>query len=140
VKLRDAYGLVQAAAKDPSAAGDLSLIFAYMRTLDPNSVVREGEFATAQNAASVPDRVRNAYNKALSGERLNPEQRKDFVNNAEKIYTQQKVGQDKLTGEYKKLANAYGLKEGNIVTDYDTAPSAPTAKAGRPPLSSFNKP
>jgi hypothetical protein len=134
VKIRDAYGLVQAAAKDPSAAGDLSLIFAYMRTLDPNSVVREGEFATAQNAASVPDRVRNAYNKALSGERLNPEQRTDFVNNAKKIYEQQKVSQDKLSGEYKNLAKNYGLKESNIVTDYSAdAPKSAAPVVALPP-------
>jgi len=38
--------------------------------LDPGSVVRESEFATAQNAAGVPDQVRNMYNKVLSGTRL----------------------------------------------------------------------
>ena len=56
----------------------ISLIFGFMKMLDPGSVVREGEFATAQNAASIPDRIRNAYNRALEGTRLNPQQREMF--------------------------------------------------------------
>lgn len=41
------YQKVQAAAHQPSAANDLSLIFGYMKMLDPGSVVREQEFANA---------------------------------------------------------------------------------------------
>lgn len=76
------YQKVQGAASKPSAANDLAMIFAYMKMLDPGSVVREQEFANAQNAAGIPDQVRNAYNKALRGERLNPEQRNQFLSSA----------------------------------------------------------
>lgn len=117
VKVRDAYSKVNVAAKDPTAAGDIALVYSYMKILDPDSVVREGEFATAQNAASIPDRVLNAYNKALQGERLNEKQRADMVNQAKKVYESQKESQDKLTKNYKGLAKSYGLKEENIITD-----------------------
>lgn len=49
------YQKVQGAAERPSAANDLAMIFAYMKMLDPGSVVREQEFANAQNAAGIPD-------------------------------------------------------------------------------------
>ncbi|BCV06223.1 MAG: hypothetical protein CM15mV128_240 [Caudoviricetes sp.] len=63
-----------------------------MKVLDPTSVVREGEQATAANAAGVPSRVRNAFNKALTGEKLSLEQRKDFVSTAIKLFqTNQKL-------------------------------------------------
>ena len=84
--IRDSYTRVEESASDPSAAGDLALIFNYMKILDPGSVVREGEFANAQNAAGVPDRVKNMYNRAINGERLGEVQRKDFVNSARKLY------------------------------------------------------
>ena len=42
---------IENATKDGTAAGDLSAIFAFMKMLDPGSVVREQEFANAQNAA-----------------------------------------------------------------------------------------
>lgn len=69
------------AAKD-TAAGDMSLIYGFMKIQDPGSTVREGEFATAQNAGSIPERIRASYNKALSGERLTPPQREDFKKSA----------------------------------------------------------
>lgn len=68
-----------------TAAGDQSLIFAYMRILDPSSTVREGEFATAEQARGVPESVMAQYNKAIKGERLTPAQRMDFKNTANKL-------------------------------------------------------
>lgn len=77
-----------------SAAGDMALIFNYMKLLDPGSTVREGEFATAEQAAGVSDRVMNAYNKTLTGERLNPAQRADFINTAKSAYSAQRDAAD----------------------------------------------
>jgi len=117
VKVRDAYGRVQASAKEPSAAGDLALIFSYMKILDPGSVVREQEFANAQNAAGVPDQVRNMYNKVLSGERLNPNQRGDFTSRAGKLYKQQLQsfrGTEKL---YQSISQGYGFDSKRTVPD-----------------------
>lgn len=92
------------AAKDPSAAGDLALIFSYMKILDPGSVVKETEFANAQNAAGVPERIRNAWNKALSGERLAPNQRKDFIRSAERLFSAQESAYNELASQYEELA------------------------------------
>lgn len=131
IKIRDAYNLVQAGAQDPSAAGDLSLIFAYMRILDPNSVVREGEFATAQNATGVPDRLRNIYNRALNGERLSKEQRADFVGRAKKIYDTTAASQAGVDKTYNDLAGRYGLDVNNIVTSYQV-PQAPQPQPAQP--------
>lgn len=66
-----------------TAAADIGMIFMFMKALDPTSVVREGEQATAQNATGVPDRVRNVYNNILSGNRLNATQRAEFYEAAE---------------------------------------------------------
>jgi hypothetical protein len=83
---RDAFKRL--VASEPSAQGDLSLIFGYMRMLDPGSVVRETEFATAENAAGVPDVIRNMFNRVQTGERLNPEQREAFIGQAGNLYQQ----------------------------------------------------
>lgn len=99
---------VQGAASQPSAANDLAMIFAYMKMLDPGSVVREQEFANAQNAAGVPDQIRNAYNKALRGERLNIEQRAQFVSSARQIADQASREITNLTREYQGIAEQYG--------------------------------
>src|SRR3990167_7070520 len=55
--VKEGYNRVAASMRG-TAAGDMSLIFGIMKMLDSNSTVREGEYATAQNAGSIPDRVR----------------------------------------------------------------------------------
>lgn len=107
-----------------SPASDIALIFGYMKMLDPGSVVREGEYATAQNAASIPDRVRNAYNKAIEGEFLTDGQRQDFVDTAGRLYGQAREQAERTASRYRDLARGYGLDEGRVVSIPD-APVAP---------------
>lgn len=114
-----AYNKIKNAAKKPSAAGDLSLIFNYMKMLDPGSVVREGEFANAQNAAGVNQRVRNMYNRLISGERLAPEQRQDFINQAKEAYGGQLAVQQQIDEQYKALAEKYGVAPEDIILNFE---------------------
>jgi hypothetical protein len=108
---------IRGVAKAPSAAGDISLVFSYMKMLDPGSTVREGEFATAQNAAGVPDRVRNAYNKAQTGEFLSPKQRNDFIQQAMAVATAQRKLVGGVSKRYGAIASRYGVDPSEIVYD-----------------------
>lgn len=112
--IKDSWGRVQASAKDPSAAGDLALVFNYMKILDPGSVVREGEFATAQNAAGVDERVAGMYNRLMSGERLTPNQRKDFVNRAGQMFNSQVQSYNNAVNQYRGYAEQYHLSPDRI--------------------------
>ena len=105
-----------AAAKDPSAAGDLALIFNFMKMLDPGSVVRESEFATASNAAGVPDRIRNQYNRIVDGKRLTNRQRADFVNRSEKLFNSQEKLIEKIESDFVQLAKDNGLSRDDVIT------------------------
>lgn len=134
-EVKSAYGRVK--ASEDSAVGDLSLIFGYMKMLDPGSVVREGEFATAQNAAGVPERIQNIYNKVISGERLNAGQRKAFKGQAEKLYNTAAEQEKTVRSGLTRMATGYGLNTANIFYEAaETPPGQPqpgssTAGAGR---------
>jgi hypothetical protein len=104
-----AMGRVIASADDPSAAGDMALIFGYMKLLDPGSTVREGEFATAEQAAGLPARIVNLYNKAYSGQRLGDDQRQDFVGRAVKLYQNAEQQVKALEEQYRGFASEEGL-------------------------------
>lgn len=65
---------------------DIALIIAYMKTLDPTSVVREGEQANAANAGGVPETIRNYYNRITTGAKLSPELRNEFANSVLNLY------------------------------------------------------
>ncbi|HEY9219548.1 MAG TPA: lytic transglycosylase domain-containing protein [Phenylobacterium sp.] len=110
------FGVINSIAKkaDPTAADDLALIFSFMKMLDPGSVVREGEFANAQNSAGVPDQIRNAYNRVKSGERLNPSQRTQFAQSAGQVVIDRRRVFDQTAIEYRRLASDTGVNPDRI--------------------------
>lgn len=69
-------------SKVRSGPAAIAMVFKFMKALDPTSVVREGEFATAENAAGVPAQISNLYNKLMEGERLGDKQIEEFVSAA----------------------------------------------------------
>ncbi len=123
VDTQQAYQRVK--ASQDNAVGDLSLIFGYMKMLDPGSVVREGEFATAQNAAGVPERVLNAYNRALTGERLGVNQRKQFISQAKDLNDVAERRAKEVRESLMPAISAYKLDKNNIFGDATKAPEPP---------------
>jgi hypothetical protein len=125
VSVRDAYGKIQQAVQEPSAAADISVIFGFMRMQDPDSTVREGEQATAANAGGIPERVRAMYNRALNGERLAPEMRADFARQANRMYSQAEKDHSKIETFYSDTAKRYGMDPKQVLPDYRTTFEAP---------------
>jgi hypothetical protein len=113
--VKHAYNKVKEAASNPSAANDIALTFGFMKLIDPPSTVRESEVASAENAAGVPERIRNIYNKALSGQRLTPEQRADFVKSAKGQYKTYVINYKEVSSQYKNLAEKYQVNPENVV-------------------------
>lgn len=109
---------IRESVANPSAASDISLIFNFMKVQDPKSTVREGEFATAQNAAGVEDRVRNLYQKLLNGERLSEAQRADYLAQSERLHGSQLAKQKKVDSGYASLAKKRGLDTQDILTNF----------------------
>ena len=72
-------------SKIKSGPASIAMVFKFMKALDPTSVVREGEFATAENSAGIPEALRNTYNKLMEGGRLGPQQIEQFVFTAKSL-------------------------------------------------------
>lgn len=115
--VRDSFERVQASIEDPSAAGDMALIFNYMKMLDPGSTVREGEFATAQNSGSIDRRIVALYNNIRSGQRFTPEQRQDFADRAQKLFQKQHNKFGITNKYYSGLARSYNFDPSRIIRD-----------------------
>ena len=124
----DAYGRIIASAEDPSAAGDLSLTFAYMKLQDPNSVVRESEFKTAAAARGmlqeaeeggeyVPAFIYAIVEKAMAGTSMTPVQRADFVKRAGMLYGDAAGLHKDREDEFKRIADVNKLNAKIIVGD-----------------------
>lgn len=133
----EAYSRIVASAKDPSAAGDLSLIFNFMKVLDPGSTVREGEFATAQNAGGVDARVRSLFNSVVDGTRLDVGQRADFLDRANRLYKSQESLVLPLYKTYGNIATSRGFDPEMVLPQFgytgDMPGVAPEFAAMPPP-------
>lgn len=101
-----------------SPANDIALIFQYMKMLDPASTVREGEFATAQNAGNVSTKVSNLYNSVMKGQRLSDEQRKDFFSIAKDIYSSSKQQDENLRSQYGEFISDYGYEPDKYLPNF----------------------
>lgn len=121
ITMRDAQGRMEEAAKDPSPVGDLALIFSFMKVLDPGSTVREGEYATAQNSASVPERVRGQYNAAINGQKLSSKTRADFLDRSRRLFKGAERQYGKATREFAGLARRNGIDPSAFMTDQGLA-------------------
>jgi hypothetical protein len=142
--VRDAFGRIQESSKDPSPAGDIALIFNFMKMLDPGSTVREGEFATAQNAGSIPDNIMAMYNKAIKGEgRLAENIRTDFVKRSESLYKRQLSSHQNLEKQYRALSQRVGADPNAVVLDFSLqdmpAPPVVQPEETKPPTTAPNK-
>jgi hypothetical protein len=116
ISLGQNYKKIETAAKNPSAAGDISLIFGYMKLLDPASVVREGEFATAQNAGNIPESIYGMYNRAIRGERLAPTIREDFLGQAKNLVrSQQEIYKQTIEPRFDSIVQSAKLNKQNVM-------------------------
>lgn len=125
--VKASYETIKALAREPSAAGDIGLTIGFMRLNDPASTVREGEVATATNAAGVPERVRAQYNKLLSGEALTPAQRSDFVKQSGNIFKSRETQYNQTRKKYSTLAKRAGVDPIDVVGEEEAPPDSPSA-------------
>lgn len=128
-----------------TGAGDMSLIYGYMKLLDPGSTVREGEYATAAQSGSVPARIVGMYNRALSGEKLAPEIRKQFKDEAGRVFRAQHSQYEGMAQPYRRLAQQSGVDPSDVVLDLGvqqflpgTAAPAGSSGAASPPRKQIN--
>lgn len=134
----DSYRKIHQSAAAGNGAGDMSMLYSFVKLLDPNSVVRESEFALAAQSGSYGERIQGAVERLLTGKRLPEGLRAEFLAEADNLYQSQKSGFDKLTERYRGIANRRGLNAENVVGDYGEG--AGKTPAGRPPPGGYRAP
>ena len=103
-------------AKD-SAPATLAAATAYMKLLDPGSVVRESELGMALAATGKLDKASNFMNEIQNGKVLTASQVKEFKAAVEDVYKASKSQQLKLDKHYKETAERNKLNPKNIIQD-----------------------
>lgn len=108
-EIKAAKNQIDQAAQMATPAGDLAAATKIMKILDPGSVVRESELGMAMSAAGLGDKLENYAQMIISGQKLTPDQRKDFVTLSDKLYNSAAQQYNTKRQEYAGIAEANGL-------------------------------
>lgn len=104
-----AYDRVLSGASGQNAASDVGMVFAFMKMLDPGSVVRESEQMTGRKARGLEEAMGNVQAWFEEGRSLTQPQIKRFVKTAKDIYGRQLSLQKRTDAFYKKEAEKLGI-------------------------------
>lgn len=74
-----AYTAIEDAAKRNTTAADINIVYGLAKLYDPNSVVREGEYATVANSPNIPEKLKGQIQYITGGGRLTPETKKQIL-------------------------------------------------------------
>jgi hypothetical protein len=131
-ELGTTYNNIKSSAEAKNGPGDIALITGFMKMLDPGSVVRETEFATARDTAGLYERLLNTSQKLQSGQlfALDSKQRQEYVNLAKQYLdsAQKKAGEDKKA--LGVVVKNYRLNPENVFgPETAAAPATPAANS-----------
>jgi len=135
-QVRDSYNRIKTSGQNPSPAGDLSMLYNYMKMLDPGSVVRESEFRAAQTAKPLLERLGlswNSVSSAWSGKKLTDNQRRDFLNRANQLYQSEAQQHAQRVKEVSRVAQSSGVDPSRVVMDQGAAGDTGVIKLRRNP-------
>ena len=106
-----------ALSKRPSGSTDIAMIFNFMKSLDPESVVRGQEYEAAAGAGSLIKSLGVTYNRLLRGEdeKLPDQVRKDFYQTALETFQPFVESQIRAEETISNQAKAFGLNDKNII-------------------------
>lgn len=123
--------VIKDSAAAATGAGDLALINTFMKMLDPGSVVRESEFAQAQDTSGLISKLAASLGKVKNGEVLVPAQRTEFARLANQYMTAAGVHEKKVRDSLNFMVESYGLNPKNVFgTMADGATTTPETATG----------
>lgn len=112
--VRDAFSTIETSAQDKTGAGDIALVTSFMKMLDPGSVVRETEFATARDTGGLLDKLQGQAEKIKKGSFLSESQRKSFAGLAKKYLEAADKREGQIRNQYENIVDTYSLDYKNV--------------------------
>lgn len=117
-EVQSAYQQIKQGITQASPSGDLAAATKIMKLLDPTSVVRESELAMAIAAGGKFDKLAHYAQNTLSGNKLTPTQRADFMRLADGLFKESETLYNAKRNEYKDIAKQYSLNS-DLITGKD---------------------
>ena len=127
--IQQSLGTIETMASRGDAQGDLALVVAFTKLLDPGSVAREGEVSLTQSSASTVQQATNWLNQLQRGNTILPQDvRAAFLSASQELAGQYRQSFDARRSEYGAIAEDYGLDANRITI------GGPAAATGEPSI------
>ncbi|TAK84364.1 MAG: hypothetical protein EPO20_14855 [Betaproteobacteria bacterium] len=116
---KDVIALVESARNTPDTrAGDIQIAYAVGKTLDPNSVVREGELKLTGEAATLPEKIKGEMRSLVMGKgRMTPETRAQLVAMLDNAVTQREKTYRQAETTYRAIAEKNRIPVDQVITE-----------------------
>lgn len=103
---------------------DMAAIFAFMKTLDPSSVVRESEFDAAARSIWLWEQAKNfiSWDKLVEWVLLTKKWRKTFAEIAKVLFENRKSAFDERAGKFITLSKEAWANPKSVVLDFEKIP------------------
>lgn len=113
-------------------AGDLNIIYAFGKMMDPGSVVREGELVLAQGTSPIAQRLRALLSSELSGTgRMNASTRRNLMAELQSRRLELARSYAAQRNQYTAAAREYGLDPELVVGQHPAQPYADEERRAR---------
>jgi len=133
-----AYQAVVKAAKVNNPQADINLVYGLAKLYDPDSVVREGEYATIANSQAIPEWIKGMAQRLAGGGRLTDATKKQIIEQAGIRLGSYQSEVDGARQGYDDIARRGGLDPQNVFVpiggQINGGTSPAPAGAGNDPL------
>ena len=119
-QVADMYGALQSARTSDDPFKDLTYVFSFMKMLEPTSAVMRGEALDVETRRAIPDWLANLYDNVSKGNRLNPQQRSQIENAADRLYKQRSADYKHREESFRQTAVRQGLNPENVIVPFGT--------------------
>lgn len=120
--------------KSPTAINDMGLVYSLMKSFDPGSTVREGEFAMAAKSGSFGDKMK-AYVSIIESGQMTPQKRAEVMNTIRQQAAAQEQRQAQVDGYYSDLATQYKADPNLVVGKKGSSATPPAGSTTAKPAS-----
>jgi hypothetical protein len=124
-----AVNLANKVIADPSKAGNqLTILYTFIKSLDPNSAVREGELSLATNTQSYLSRFKTALEKISQNKGISDAMTIELANATKELASQWTEAAQRRDNFYKSQANVLGV--GDVFNEYLQGTRSPSTTTG----------
>lgn len=115
IEAKTQFETLKSLSENPTPANSMAIVFAAMKALDPDSVVKEGEQVQVRNTTNLPGQLLNYFQRVSTGNGLNAQQVSEILDMAQRGLYARAKGLSELSDAYRPIVEGAGGNMRNVM-------------------------